>query len=247
MVACGVPDPAELSTDAIYVLKRRIKRHQALGTLAFWLVDLLYLDLRERRRFVRGFAPGARLLNLGAGFRRSPPGFWAIDAEDYTGLGARADLAALPFACSSVDGILCESVLEHVREARQALAEMARVLKPGGELFLAVPFLWPFHSSPHDYWRWTERGLCEDLHAFEVVGQGVMGGPTTTLVLALQEWLAMLLSLGLVPLYRLWLVVLVVLLSPLKLFDLLLSRHPEAHKLGALLWVRARKSTARQP
>ena len=100
------------------------------------------------------------------------------------------------------------------------------MLRPGGELFLVVPFLWPFHASPHDYWRWTERGLAHELAGLELVGQGVMGGPTTTLVLALQEWLAMLLSLGFEPLYRAWLLLFLVLLAPLKLADLALARKP---------------------
>lgn len=227
--------------DWVYALKEQLKRHPRLATLAFWAVDLLYLDQRERRRFVQGFGARARLANLGAGFRQSPPGFWSVDRGAYTGTGLRADLAALPFRSGSLDGILCEMTLEHVREARLAVDEMRRVLRPGGELFLVVPFLWPFHASPHDYWRWTERGLAHELAGLELVGQGVMGGPTTTLVLALQEWLAMLLSLGFEPLYRAWLLLFLVLLAPLKLADLVLARHPQAHKLAALLWVRARQ------
>jgi ubiquinone/menaquinone biosynthesis C-methylase UbiE len=49
-----------------------------------------------------------------------------------------ADLASLPFADDSFDGITCGYVLEHLPTAEPGLAEMARVLKRGGRMFLLV-------------------------------------------------------------------------------------------------------------
>lgn len=45
----------------------------------------------------------------------------------------------LPFADASFGGVASVAVLEHVPEDRKALAELARVTKPGGRIFLAVP------------------------------------------------------------------------------------------------------------
>ena len=39
---------------------------------------------------------------------------------------------ALPWEDSSFDVVVCVDVLEHVKNPRQAIAEIARVLKPGG-------------------------------------------------------------------------------------------------------------------
>jgi SAM-dependent methyltransferase len=39
------------------------------------------------------------------------------------------------------------------------LAEMARVLKPGGYLLLTAPQTWGLHREPHDYYRYTRYGL----------------------------------------------------------------------------------------
>lgn len=70
-----------------------------------------------------------------------------------------ADGAALPFGAASIDSVLLLEVLEHVGDARAVLAEIARVLKPGGLLLLSVPFLYPLHDAPHDHRRYTAPGL----------------------------------------------------------------------------------------
>ncbi len=59
----------------------------------------------------------------------------------------------LPFASSSFDTILSHEVLEHVTADDSALAEISRVLRPGGRLVLFVPNrLYPFETHGH-YWR----------------------------------------------------------------------------------------------
>jgi ubiquinone/menaquinone biosynthesis C-methylase UbiE len=47
-----------------------------------------------------------------------------------------ADLAKLPFADGSFDCVTCGYVLEHLPNPEPGLAEIARVLQPGGRLFL---------------------------------------------------------------------------------------------------------------
>ncbi len=230
-----------MQQDWVFALKSSVKRHPRLATALFYLTDLAYLRNRPRSAFVRSFPPGARLLNLGAGFKPSPAGFRSIDREAFAGVDVVGDLAAMPFRDASLDGILCESVLEHVPEAGSALAEIGRVLKPGARAFLTLPFLWQYHAAPHDYWRWTRPGVERDLRGLEILELGVFGGPTMALVNIAHEWLAITLSLGIAVLYRVLYVALLPLLYPLKLLDVVVGRLPNAEKIAALFYVLVRK------
>jgi len=50
-----------------------------------------------------------------------------------------ADLTCLPFEDRSFDLVICSQVLEHIPDDVTALRELARVLKLGGQLVVAVP------------------------------------------------------------------------------------------------------------
>lgn len=67
----------------------------------------------------------------------------------------------LPIASLTFEGVLVVNVLEHVFNYQQLFSESARVLKPGGKIVVVVPFLFPVHPSPHDYWRFTGETLAK--------------------------------------------------------------------------------------
>lgn len=60
-------------------------------------------------------------------------------AEGGVGAGVRADALQLPFADGAFDKVICAEVLEHLSDDSAAMAELARVLKPGGVLAISVP------------------------------------------------------------------------------------------------------------
>lgn len=54
-----------------------------------------------------------------------------------------ADALGLPFADHCFDVVICSEVLEHIGPYREVLAEVRRVLRPGGVLVASVPRYWP--------------------------------------------------------------------------------------------------------
>ncbi|MCZ6597177.1 MAG: class I SAM-dependent methyltransferase [Planctomycetota bacterium] len=145
---------------------------------AYWL-DRLHL-----RRSVEALAPHASGVLLDVGVAERPYAeMFAPHVERYLGLeypptvldkqpalwrmldvmkrfiDVFGDGNRLPFADASLDTVLCTEVLEHVREPDRFVAEMARVLKPGGRLLLTVPFIQPLHELPSDYYRYTSASV----------------------------------------------------------------------------------------
>ncbi|MDW8395773.1 MAG: methyltransferase domain-containing protein [Anaerolineae bacterium] len=122
--------------------------------------------LRRFLRRCRSTLPTqARILDAGAG--EAPyAGLFAglrYHATDRKPLSPKlnyvCDLAALPCRDQIYDVVICTQVLEHVREPKQVLAELSRVLKPGGQLWLTAPFFFAEHMHPYDYYRYTRYGL----------------------------------------------------------------------------------------
>src|SRR5262249_38777370 len=57
------------------------------------------------------------------------------------------------------DCIICTHVLHVIAEVDRAVAEMHRILKPGGVLLVAVPHVSMCDPAWHELWRFTEGGL----------------------------------------------------------------------------------------
>lgn len=60
--------------------------------------------------------------------------------DDKPGMKFRSDVQDLPFRGNGFDIVFCVHVLEHVPDDVRAVAELHRVLKPGGVAYVMVPF-----------------------------------------------------------------------------------------------------------
>jgi SAM-dependent methyltransferase len=69
------------------------------------------------------------------------------------------DVLSLPFAEAAADLVISCAVLEHLADPQAAVDEMHRVLRPGGCALGYAPFMYPWHGSPGDYWRFTGDAL----------------------------------------------------------------------------------------
>lgn len=211
------------------------------------LIPRLTWQSDERVSRVLALAPaGARVVDLGAGGRRITPGTIAIDFVADGNTNVVGDVQRLPLADASVDLVYATGLLEHVVDERAVLAEIRRILRPGGLAHVEVPFLEQYHEDPIDVRRLTAPGLELALRTagFDPVASGAHIGPTVTLLNTVARWWALWFegenrvaktaSFGCFALLSLvfW---------PLKFLDAVLIKKPGAHRLALGVYATARK------
>ncbi|MDB4476503.1 class I SAM-dependent methyltransferase, partial [bacterium] len=130
----------------------------------------IYLQMGVNVRAVEGFfsalaAHDLKIVDFGCGTK--PYADYA-KGNQYIGIdidtkNVEADIFSsvenVPIEDDFADLVCSFHVLEHTYEPRKVLSEMSRVLKPGGEAFLTVPFLWEEHEQPYDFYRFTQFAL----------------------------------------------------------------------------------------
>jgi len=56
---------------------------------------------------------------------------------------------------------ICMDLMEHVSDPFLVAKNIMDSLQPGSLFFITVPYSWPVHGYPNDYWRFTPEGLEE--------------------------------------------------------------------------------------
>jgi len=243
-IRCGGFTVSEVKADWFNRLKEFVKRR--MGTLYQLAIDWISpIYTGHRNRSIKAYLSSFNLkrefvADLGSGPLRQSDDVLCCDGVNYENVDLVTDLEQLPIAGNSCDGIMSIAVLEHVTDPRAHVAEMVRVLKPGGRVLCFIPFVQGFHASPYDYQRYTCSGMRHLFRDFEVISVVPADGPTSALIWTLQEWLAMVLSLGIRPVYKV-IYPLTYILSPLKLLDVVLRHHPMALNITSSIVIEARK------
>ena len=96
---------------------------------------------------------------------------------------------ALPLAAKSIDIAICFNAIDHMQDPSAALAEISRVLRPGGLLYSEAPFLQPAHGGRYDFHRFTALGHRRLFRGFDSIATGSCNGPGTTLAMAARFFL----------------------------------------------------------
>jgi SAM-dependent methyltransferase len=189
---------APASTDSLDRLKGRLKRHLGRYYYRIGVTILAPTYPFNYRRWVRRHVnPDTQVVvDVGCGNHRIDEDVIGLDLVDYEAVDIVCDLRTLPFRPDSVDAFVSRGLLEHVPDPARVVAELARCTRPGGKGLHLIPFLFPFHASPHDFHRYTHKGLQLLFADWTIVDQTNPTGPVTLWLIATIELLSVLLSFG---------------------------------------------------
>lgn len=151
----------------------------------------LYPFLRSELEHV---PQGARILNVGSGGAIAELIADACKGKDATILSLDISESRKPDIVADIcevdyrdefDAVVMSEVLEHIPRPHVALDKVLQALKPGGRLILSVPFIFPLHDRPHDYYRYTKYGLAYLLSKFSAVEIRERNGWSESLIVLL--------------------------------------------------------------
>lgn len=181
-------------------MARSRKTHPKIWERTFLLNRFLYQELARQTSERLPEGNEGRVLDVGCGsqpyrdlFEGRCKKYFGCDYY-VTGTDAtRAAGDALPYRDDEFETVVLFQVLEHVPRPWKVVEECARVLKPGGFLLASVPFLFPHHPSPNDFYRYTHEGLASlaEQSGLEVREITAQVRSITTLCLILTWYLGM--------------------------------------------------------
>lgn len=132
------------------------------------------------------------------------------------------DAHNIPFANETFDIVLAQQVLEHCIRPWQVAEEFERVVKKDGLIQIEVPFCFPYHSAPYDFYRYTYSGLRSLFRLCKVKDLTVPEGPFSSIAIAISTALTESSNNRYIRIF--WLTVSRILLWPFKYFDIFIGK-----------------------
>jgi SAM-dependent methyltransferase len=194
-------------------------------------------------RFVEELPARTRWIDLGAGGRRLRDAV-RVDRDFGEPVEVLADAPDLPFRDGVLDAVVTTGTLEHLVNPDRVLQEVARALRPGGLVYVEVPFLQGYHADPDDFWRFTENGLRLLLqrNGFRPEESGAHMGPFSAVTWILSEALASAFGTGI--LRRPGTLAARCVVWPVKFLDYAAMSLPSARRIACGVWAIATKPAA---
>lgn len=201
---------------------------------------VLFVGLSSKK-FLKKFRTDGLVLNLGSGPKVLADSVINVDLFPYDGVDVQADVNNLPLAAGSVSRVVCDSLIEHVENPQKLVNEITRVLSSRGMAYFSVPFMFPFHASPDDFYRWTEAGFLKLFRDYEIVETGVRSGAFSAINSYLCYVFALLFSFGSRRLYWFFVNISMFLFFPIKFMDAIFYRLPFGSDMAAALYFVVKK------
>lgn len=99
------------------------------------------------------------------------------------------DSHQVPFNDDSFDLVIVQAVLEHVLDPFACVAEIYRVLKPGGSVYAETPFIQQVHGGQYDFHRFTFLGHRRLFRHFKELNSGLVAGAGSSLAWSLRYFI----------------------------------------------------------
>lgn len=220
--------------DALDKVKSLFKKYWRLYDFSINLFSPVCPSM-DLRKFIKKYIEKKNIiaLNIGSGNSNISDNVSNLDIFPYENVDLTCDIENMPIKDNTVDAIINIAVLEHVINPEKAIREIWRILKKGGIIFSFFPFIQPFHASPNDYSRRTFEGMKLFYGDFKIIELKNAGGPTSGFLWIFQEWLAIVLSFGIQPVYQILSILLMILTFPIKFLDILFRHYPMAKNISS--------------
>jgi len=132
------------------------------------------LSDRELNRIYKRLKPG-RVLFIGASWKEyykkiiPHKEFLTLDVDDTFNPDILGDVHRMKIKNEEFDTVVITRVLEHCVNPKKAISEVHRILKKGGIAVFSSPFIYPYHASPHDYYRLSHEAYQDLLGDFSKI------------------------------------------------------------------------------
>lgn len=183
----------------------------------------------------------AVIVEIGVGSKKRISQSIGVDISCWNNTEVVAIGEKLPFLDNSVDFIINEAVLEHVKEPNLIVSEIYRVLRAGGYVYVDVAFNQPYHGFPCHYQNFTLDGLEFLFKDFWKVASGIVAGPASTLCNIITKLIPILVGKRKYITRFFQLIVGWTIIFPLRYLDLILIKRPEAVTMATSLYFIGKK------
>lgn len=114
----------------------------------------------------------SRILNAGSHVTRYGENCVNVDIGDGDNVDVVCDLHDLPENLGPFDVVICNAVLQYCHDPDKVARNFLNVLRPGGLLFLDVPWVQPYCPHTPDRFRFSEDAVKTIFQDFEILESG---------------------------------------------------------------------------
>lgn len=140
--------------DSIKWVAKNVRREEIFGKR---IIEVGSYDVNGSARFVIEHLEPAEYIGIDIA---SGPGVDVV---------CPIEKAADKFGSGKFDVVISTCVLEHTKNWKEAVSNIKNICTPCGIIIIVVPFRWPYHEYPGDFWRYSPEDIKNIFSDFEII------------------------------------------------------------------------------